>query len=171
VTEPSSWGTLLKWAVTFVKKMLPDRMLRWAWSNQALLQAIQVFPFDQAPRFYVRAERAVQELHIVGFNVFNFSPFKLAIVGADLQIAVDNREWLTYSQRMHTEIPMAPYERSGFHFALPLRESQSALLREYPADWTYIRVRGGMIVKGIFGELRKEISADIVAPIDRDPRT
>ncbi len=168
MTEPSSWSVALKWVVTLIKKALPDRLLRWAWSNQKLLQAIEVFPFDQAPRFYVRSERGTYELHIVGFNVFNFSPFKLAIVGADLQVLVDDQEWLTYKQRIPTEIPMTPYARSGFHFALPLSESQVKRLREYRYDWTRIRVRGDMIVKSTFGELRKAILSDIVALIDRD---
>lgn len=159
---------MLKWAGTLVKKALPDFILRRFWSNQELLQAIEVFHFDQAPQFYVRSERGTHELHIIGFNVFNFSPFKLAIVGADLRISVDSQEWLTYSQRMPTEIPMAPYARSGFHFALPLSESQTQRLREYPYDWTRIRVSGGMIVKCIFGELRKDIHCDVVALIDRD---
>ncbi len=159
---------MLKWAGTLVKKALPDFILRRFWSNQQLLQAIEVFSFDQAPRFYVRSERAQHELHIVGFNVFNLSPFKLAIVGADLQIVVDGQDWLAYRQRMPSEILMTPYARSGFHFALPLSESQTQQLRAYPCDWTLIRVRGGMIVKGVFGELRKEINADIVALIDRD---
>ena len=168
MTEPSSWSVALKWVVTLLKKALPDRLLRWAWSNQKLLQAIEVFHFDQAPQFYVRSDRGTQELQTVGFNVFNFSPFKLTIVGADLQVLVDDREWLTYSQRMHTETPMAPYARSGFHFALRLSESQAKRLQEYPYDWTRIRVRGGMIVKCIFGELRKEIHCDVVTLIDRD---
>jgi hypothetical protein len=89
-------------------------------------------------------------------------------VGADLQIVVDGQDWLAYRQRMPSEILMTPYARSGFHFALPLSESQTQQLRAYPCDWTLIRVRGGMIVKGVFGELRKEINADIVALIDRD---
>jgi hypothetical protein len=170
VTEPSSWSIALKWVVTLVKKALPDRILRWAWPNQKLLQAIEVFHFEQAPHFYVRSERATHELTLVGFNVFNFSPFKLAIVGADLQISVDSQEWLTYRQRMPTETSMAPYARSGFHFALPLNESQTKRLREYPHDWTRIRVHGDMIVKSIFGEHRKAIHSDIVALIDRDER-
>jgi hypothetical protein len=134
------------------------------------LQAIEVFAFDQAPRFYIRSDRAVHELHIVGFNVFNLSPFRLAIVGAELQIVLDGQDWLAYRQRLPTEIPAAPYARSGFHFALSLSAPQTQQLRDYPYDWVLIRVRGGMIVKCTFGELRKEINADIVGIIDRDPR-
>jgi len=170
VTEPTSWGALLKWAATLMKKMLPERILRRAWPNQKLLAAVEVFAFDQAPRFYVRSERVQHELHLVGFNVFNFSPFKLTIVGADLEILIDSQGWLTYRQRLPTEIAMPPYARSGFQFDLPLNASQIQQLRDYPCDWAHIRVRGGMIVKGIFGELRKDIHADVVAIIDRDPR-
>jgi hypothetical protein len=168
VTEPSSWSVAFKWAVTLVKKALPDRILRLAWPSPKLLQAIEVFHFDQAPRFYVRSERGTYELSIVGFNVFNFSPFKVAIVGADLRISVDGMEWLTYIQRMPTEIPMTPYARSGFHFSLPLGESQIRRLRDYRYDWTLIRVSGDMIVKSTFGELRKAVLSDVVTLIDRD---
>lgn len=159
---------MLKWAGTLFKKALPDFILRRFWSNQQLLQAIEVFHFDQAPRFFVRSERGTHELQTVGFNVFNFSPFKLAIVGADLEIVIDGQGWLTYRQRLPTEIPMTPYARSGFHFPLPLSEAQVERLRKYPNEWTYIRIRGGMIVKCIFGELRKDIHCDVVALIDRD---
>ena len=170
MAEPSFWSALLKWVATLIRKMLPERLLRLAWPNQKLLAAIEVFSFDQAPRFYVRSERPQHELHIVGFNVFNFSPFKLAIVGAELQIVLDSQTFLAYRQRLPTETPIAPYARGGFHFALLLNESQTQQLRAYPCDWTLIRVRGDMIVKGLFGELRKPINADIVAVIDRDVR-
>jgi hypothetical protein len=148
------------------KKTIPDRILRWAWSDQELLGAIQVFHFDQAPHFYVQSNRE-PELNLAGFNVFNFSPFKLAIVGADLRISVDSREWLTYSQRLPTEILMPPYARSGFHFTRQLSDTLVKRLREYPSDWTRIRVQGDMFVKSIFGELRKNIHADVVAIIER----
>ena len=161
---------MLKWAGTLFKKALPDFILRSFWSNQQLLQAIEAFHFDQAPRFFVRAERSMHELQTVGFNVFNFSPFKLTIVGADLEIVIDGQGWLTYRQRLPTEIPMAPYARSGFHVPLTLSESQVERLRKYPNEWASIRVRGGMIVKCIFGELRKDIHSDVIALIDRDPR-
>jgi hypothetical protein len=72
---------------------VPDRILRWRWPRERLLRAIEVFRFEQAPRFYVRTGRLSGELSMVGFNVLNLSSFKLALVGADLQISLDSRDF------------------------------------------------------------------------------
>ena len=160
---------MIKWMVTLVQKALPDFILRWAWPPEKLLQAIEVFHFNQAPCFYIRAERVLHELQYTGFNVFNLSPFKLTIVGADIQIVVDSTDWLKHLERMPSEISVQPFSRSGFHIAPPLRDSVVKRLREYPHDWMRIRVRGTMILKTTYGELRKELHADVVATIDRDP--
>lgn len=170
MAEPAAWSELARWSVTLCKKALPERVLRWTWSDKKLLDAIQAFHFSQAPHFYVQADREPAELQYVGFSIFNFSPFKLAIVGLDLRISVDSREWFTHRERLPTETPMAPYARSGFQFKLALAEWQTKRLREYPADWTTIRVQGSAIIKSVFGELRKEIHADVTALIQRDHR-
>lgn len=65
---------------------------------------------------------------------------------------------------------MRPYARSGFYFKRPLGEPHVKRLREYPDNWTRIRVQGDIIVKSVFGELRKNIHADVVALIDKDHR-
>jgi hypothetical protein len=171
VADPSSLSTLLKWGGTAVKKAAPDRILRWRWPAQKVLSAITVFHFDQAPHFYVQTNREPPELQQVGFNVFNFSPFKLAIVGADLRITVDidGRDWLTYDQRFSSEKPLEPYGVSGFIFARTLSEPQAQRLRNHADTWTRLRISGNMILRSTFGEIRKEIHRDVVALIGRDP--
>jgi len=168
--DASTWSELARWSVTLGKKALPERVLRWAWTDKKLLGAIDAFHFDQAPHFFVQTDRHIAELQYVGFNLFNFSPFKLAIVGLDLRIYVDSQEWFTPRERLPTETPMAPYARSGFHVKQTLNESQAKRLREYPSEWTPIRIQGHVIIKSVLGELRKEIHSDVTALIDRDHR-
>jgi hypothetical protein len=168
MAEPAAWSELARWSVTLCKKALPERLLRWTWSDKKLLDAIHAFHFDQTPRFYVQTDRQPSELQYVGFNLFNFSPFKLAIVGLDLRIYIDSQEWFQHRERLPTETPMGPYARSGFQFKQNLIEWQSKRLREYSAEWTTIRIQGHVIIKSIFGDLRKEIHADVTALIDRD---
>jgi hypothetical protein len=170
MADPAAWSELARWSVTLCKKALPERLLRWTWSDKELLNAIQVVHFEQAPHFYVQTDRHLAELQYVGFNLFNLSPFKLAIVGLDLRISVDNEEWFTPRERLPTETPMGPYARSGFHVKQTLNERQAKRLREYPADSTQIRVQGHIIIKSVFGDLRKEIHADVNALISRDHR-
>jgi hypothetical protein len=168
MTELSSWSELGRWTWTLARNGLPERMLRWAWKDQKILLAIHVVHFEQWPRFYVRQDREPPQLAIVGFNLFNHTPFNLSVVGVDLRVSVDSREWLTYSQRLPSEILMDAWARSGMHFAQPLTEAQTRRLREYPYDWVQIRIGGHLILKSVFGELRKEIHSDVVATIDRD---
>jgi hypothetical protein len=164
--EVASWTSLIRWLAT-LGRYLPDRVLRWAWSKEKVLGVIEAFHFDQAPRFHVRAERLSGELSSIGFNVFNFSPFKLAFVGADLRIALDGMELGEYKTRFPSEISALPYARSGFWFKHTLTDSQIVHLRSYPNNWTLIRINGALIIRSIFGEHRKDIAADVVAVIDR----
>lgn len=132
-----------------------------------MLRSIEVLPFEQCPRFWVRPERGVAELSLIGFNVFNLTPFAPTLVGADLAISVDGRELCEYRTRFASEIPMAPYARSGFHFKHVLTDSLANQMRSYPASWTNTRINGRLILRSIFGELSKEVHADIVTVIDR----
>lgn len=167
MTELASWGEFGRWTWALVKKGLPERMLRLAWKDSEVLLAISTVHVEQWPRFYVRNDREPPELDIVGFNLFNFTPFKLAIVGVDLRVSVDSREWLTHSQRLPYEIAVPAFGHSGYHFKRPLSEGQAKKLRESSCDWVQIRVGGYLVLKSIFGELRKEIHSDVVATIDR----
>jgi len=166
MTEVATWTTLGRGLLSLAR-FIPDRVLRWAWSRERLLRAIEVFHFEQSPRFWVAPERGSAELSLVGFNVFNFSPFAPTLVGAELTVAMDGRELFEYRSRFASEIRMAPYARSGFHFKHVVGESLTTQLRAYPSAWTIIRINGTLILRSIYGELRKDIHSDIAAPIER----
>lgn len=166
MTEIATWTTFGRWLISLAR-FIPDRVLRWVWSRERMLRAIEVFHFEQSPRFYVRPERGVAELSSIGFNVSNFSPFSPTLVGAELTLTMDGRELCEYRSRFASEIPVTPYARSGFHFRHVLTDSLATQLRAYPSAWTIIRINGALIIRSIFGEMRKEIHSDIVAVIDR----
>jgi hypothetical protein len=166
MSEVATWTTLGRWLLSLAR-FIPDRVLRWAWSGERLLRAIEVFHFEQSPRFWVRPERGAAELSLIGFNVCNFSPFAPTLVGAELTVTMDGRELFEYRSRFASEIPTAPYARSGFHFKHIVADSLAIQLRAYPSAWTIIRINGTLILRSIFGELRREIHSDIVAVIDR----
>jgi hypothetical protein len=166
MAEILTWVTLARWLETSAR-FIPNWLLRRFWSAERLLRTIEVFHFNQAPRFDIQPERVSKELSIVGFNVFNFSPFTLAFVGADLRISVNSRELFEYKMRFPSEIPAGPYARSGFHFKIALTDNQAAHIRSCRGDWISIRISGTLIVRSAFGEMRKEIAADVAAVIDR----
>lgn len=166
--EFSSWSEAGRWLWALIQKGLPKRILRLAWKDQRILEAIHVVHFEQWPRFYVRQDREPPLLEYVGFNLFNLTPFNLSIVGVDVRISVESREWLIYSQRLASKTAMAAWSRSGFYFSRPLGESQVRRLRAHQPDWLQIRVDGHVVLESIFGEMRKEIRSDVVATIDRD---
>ncbi len=167
MVETFSLSDLGRWLLTLLRRIAPDRILRWAWSDQELLARIEAFHFSQSPRLQVNADRDTHELHQIGFNVFNFSPIALAIVGVDLRVSLDSRELLRYDHRFSAEIRVPAWARSGFHFQHALTAFQAERLQKYPHDFAYIRIDGQMILRTPFGERRKDISADIVAVIDR----
>jgi hypothetical protein len=167
MAEISSWSELGRWTWTIVRRGMPERVLRWAWKDKDILLSVSVVHFEQWPRFHVRDDYEPPELSLVGFNLFNFTPFKLAIVGVDLRVSIDSREWLTQSQRLPSEIPIPAFGRSGYHFTKPISENQAKRLREHRGDWVQIRIGGHLVLKSTLGELRKEIHSDVVATIDR----
>src|SRR3954465_1459453 len=101
-----TWAHAGRWLASF-RRYLPARILRIAWPREKLLRSIEPFHFDQAPRFWVRPDRGLAELAVVGFNVFNLTPFTLTLVGADLTVAMDGREVCEYKTRFPSEIPIA----------------------------------------------------------------
>lgn len=167
MAELSSWSELGRWTWAIVRRGLPERVLRWAWKDQDILHSIFAVHFEQWPRFHVREDYEPPELNLIGFNLFNFTALKLTIVGVDLRVSVDSREWLTHSLRLPSEIPVPSFGRSGYHFKNPLTEAQPRRLREHRWDWVQIRIGGHLVLKSTLGELRKEIHSDVIATIDR----
>jgi hypothetical protein len=167
MTDLFSWANFARWLVTLTQRFIPDRVLRWAWSDTELLARIDAVHFNSAPHFYVHTDRDRHELESVGFDIFNLSPFTLAIVGVDVRVYEGDRLLFRHEQRLPAEIPIAPYARSGFNFAHMLIAGQVARLRSYPRGYAMIRVDGAMILRTPFGERRKNVVADVVALIDR----
>jgi hypothetical protein len=165
--ESVASNDIIRWTLSVVRKRLPERLIMAGWPHKKLLSKLEVFAFDQAPRFYVRPERGYAELSLIGFNVFNFTPFNLAIVGADLRLSVNSCEWFTYATRFPQAVIVPPYQRSGFHFNQAVSDAQAARLRDGADDWVTVRVSGAAIVRFRSHELRKEICADLTTIVDR----
>lgn len=87
-----------------------------------------------------------------------------------MRVSIDSREWARVEQRLPTEIPVPALGRSGYSFKRQITEAQAGRLRNYPDDWVQIRIGGYLVLRSIFGELRKEIHSDVIATIDRDER-
>jgi len=162
-----SWTDLGRWLASLTRRALPGRLLRLFWSDKKFLTAIDAFHFSQAPRFYLGKERDDPELHIVGFNVFNLTPFRFSIVGAVVRVSIDSRDLFVYDQRFSAEQVVDPYARGGFYVRHSLTDAQAARMRAYPTEWAAVRVDATMILKTPFGELRKSVMADVVAIISR----
>lgn len=63
VAELVTWGEVARWGTTLCKKALPERLLRWGWSESELLGAIEVFHFDQAPLLRADGSRDARAGH------------------------------------------------------------------------------------------------------------
>lgn len=167
MAQPFSWMDLGRWLFSF-RRVLPDRVLRWAWSDEQLLARIRAFPVAQPPpHFYVRIDRENPELMHLGFHVLNLTPFTLSIVAASAQVTLDSRELFVHGQRFVTEVPLPAYETGTFHIRHRLTDPQADRLRGYPQTSARLRMEGGMILRTPFGERRKPISCDLDARIDR----
>lgn len=167
MADPFTWTDLLRWLTSLGRRALPNRVLRLAWWREKLLASIELFHFNQAPHFYLNPDRGNPELLGIGFNVFNFTPFKIVIVGVQLRLSIDSRDFLIHEQRFPAEASVPPHGRGGFFIRPILNEAQAARVRAYPTEWARVRVDGVMIVRTPYGELRKESMAVVVALIDR----
>lgn len=117
----------------------------------------------------MRSDRVTPELNGGGFNVFNWSPFKLAIVWFDLRISIDSREIHKCKSRLPSETAVPPYARSGFYYEWELTDKQVDFVRDYGRDCIRINVAGHMIVRTVYVELRKQIQSNVLADINQDP--
>ena len=167
MAELATWRTVGTWITKHILQWLPDRLLRLVWSQERLLAKIELFHFNSAPQFQVRSNRLTAELSGGGFNVFNWSPFKLTIVAVDLRISINSQEFHRYDKRFASEIQVQPFARSGFYYEWALKDSHVRHVREFPKDCARIRVEGHMIIRTVFGELRKKFQSDVLADIDR----
>jgi hypothetical protein len=167
VIEVFTWAHLSRWLSTRVQSAIPGRLLAWLWPRKRLLDGVQVFHFNSAPHFYVRADRDTHTMEFAGFNIFNLTPFNLTILGADVSVTIDGKELFRLNERFAAEIPMTEYARSGFHIRRELTEGQTQRLRSYPQEWALVRLVGNVVIRTPYGEQRKELQADVVGVIDQ----
>ena len=167
MADAFAWTDLGRWLFSF-QRLLPDRILRWAWSEDQLLARVRVFTAaEPPPHLFVRVERENPELTHLGFHVVNLTPFKLGIVAASAQVTLDSRELFLHEQRFVTEITLGAYDTGSFQLRHQLTGPQADRLRNYPHTSARIRMDGGIILRTPLGERRKPISCDLDARIDR----
>lgn len=167
MADAFSWMDLGRWLYS-LRRALPDRLLRWAWSDEQLLSKIQTFAVAQPPPyFFVRTEREHPELTSLGFHVVMFTPFTLAIVAASTRVILNSPDLFVHDQRFVTEVPLPAYIVGAFHICHSLTGAQAHRLRAYPRTSARLRMEGGMTLRTPFGERRKPISCDLDARIDR----
>lgn len=167
MADPFSWTDLGRWLFS-LRRVLPDRALRWAWSEDQLLARIRAFPAaEPPPHFFVRTDRENPELTHLGFHVLNLTPFTLGIVAASGKVMIESRELFFHEHRFTTELPLPAYETATFHIRHSMTEPQADRLRGYPYTSARLRMDGGMILRTPFGEIRKPLSCDLDARIDR----
>lgn len=107
MVDPFSWADMGRWLLG-LRRVLPDRVLRWVWSQEKLLVKVRVFTVaEPPPHFFVQVERENPELTHLAFHVLNLTPFKLGIVAASGTLTLDSRvlgtrsspDWLRLSAR------------------------------------------------------------------------
>lgn len=167
MSEPFSWLDLGRWLLG-LRRVLPDRVLRWIWSDQKLLEKIEAFPVAQPPpHLFVRTDRENPELRHLAFRVFNRTPFALGIVAVSAKVVLDSRELFSDDHRFSSEISLPPYGMGVIPIGHSLTEPQANRLRGYAYTSARIFVEGGMILRTPFGERQKALSCDVDARIDR----
>jgi hypothetical protein len=164
----SALGEALRWGAKQALRWLPQKLLRKAWTNNEVLALVHVQHFEQAPCFFVGPSR-LPALSFGGFNISNFSPFKLQLVGADIRISIDSEEWLAYRERFPSASDVTAMGRGGFHMELPLNSSAVVdRFRAYPEDSVRMSLRGHLFFQSVFGELRKEVNSTVLATLERE---
>ena len=162
-----SWADMGRWLLS-LRRVLPDRTLRWVWSQEELLAKVRVFTAaEPPPHFFVRVDREHPELAHLAFHVVNHTPFKLGIVAATGTLTLESRELFTHQQRFITEVQLPPFDTATFGIRHTLTEAQAQRLRAYPFSSARIMMQGGMILRTPLGECRKGLSCDLDARIDR----
>ena len=153
--DPFTWSDLGRWLFSF-RRLVPDKVLRWAWSESELLAQIRVVTAaEPPPQFFVRPDRENPELTHLDFHVFNITPFKLAIVATAGSVMLDSREIFHHEQRLATEVPLPPNGSARFRIRHTLTEPQAGRLRSYASTSARIQLQnGGIYLRTPFGELR-----------------
>ncbi len=167
MADPFSWSDMGRWLFS-LRRVFPDRLLRWVWSQDDLLAKVRIFTAaEPPPHFFVRVNRENPELTHLAFHVSNLTPFKLGIVAASGTLTLESRELFAHEQRFVTEVQLPPFETATFGIRHTLTEAQAQRLRSYPLSSARIMMQGSIFLRTPFGECRKPLSCDLDARIDR----
>ena len=167
MAELATWSELGRWMWILSQRLIPNRILRLVWKKEEVLAAIQFSHFDSAPCFLIFEDRPNSELSVAGFNLFNLTPFNFDIVGIDLRVTINSVEFLKCQKRFPTSTRVAPYSRSGFYYDESLSGSQVDALHRHTEQAVRIRTTGAVILDSVFGELRKDVDAAVLAEINK----
>lgn len=168
MAEPAAaWTSVARELANVVIRGVPQRFLRWRWAVPKLLGALTIIADPQPPMFCIGKDLPSHDLEGMTFHVFNFSPLRLALVGAELDVTIHSTGLLVSNERFATGIPLEPISRGGFPFRKTLNERQSQMVMQEKGDFVRTRVTGNVIVKSPFGEHRKELHADVVVSLVR----
>ena len=132
MADAFSWVDMGRWLFS-LRRVLPDRVLRWVWSQDQFLAQVRVFTAaEPPPHLFVRVDRENPELTHLAFHVVNLTPFKLGIVAASGTVTLDSRELFAHEQRFATEMPLPSFATATFGIRHALTEAQAQRLRSYP---------------------------------------
>lgn len=159
---------VVRWLLGLLR-FLPDRLIRWAFPKAKFLARIELFHFSQTAWYQDYGGTSTPELQGLGFNLFNFTPYAFAIVGADIRATLDSQSLFHYEQRFAAETPVKPYVRSGFYIRQTLSDASAARVRASKSAWARLQLSGYVILRTPFGEQRKEVNADVIVILERFP--
>jgi hypothetical protein len=165
MADPFTWTDLGRWLLGF-RRVLPDKVLRWVWKEEALLDRLRVFTVaEPPPHFFVAVNRENPELSHLRFNIFNPTPFKLEIVAVTGTLSLEDRQLFVHEQRLVTPTALPPFENAIVEVRHQITEPQAERLRAYQLTSARIRMDGGIYLRTPFGERRKPMSCDLDARI------
>jgi len=153
-----------------LRRHIPGAILRFLVKQDKFLTLIEIFHFNQAARFVADNDDASREIHGLGFDVHNYTPFAFSIVGASIQIKLDSVDLQRFDQRFPREVPVTAYSRSGFHIQQEISEALRNRLRKYPHEYARLQISGHVIFRTPYGELQKEANAAVAVLIHREMR-
>ena len=167
MADPFTWSDLGRWLIS-LRRVLPDKLLRLVWKEEALLEKVRISTIaEPPPHFFVQVQRENPEISNLRFNVLNLTPFKLEIVAITGTLSLDDKQLFTHEQRLVTPTPLPPFDSASVELKHQVTEPQAERLRSYHMTSARIRMDGAVYLRTPFGERRKPMSCDLDARIIR----
>lgn len=144
-----------------LRRLMPGVILRTFISREKFLASVEIAHFNQGAFFVTDIEDAGREIHGLGFSILNFTPFEFTIVGASIRIVLNSIDLQRFEQRFPSSLPVTAYSRSGFYIQQELSEFARTRLKKCTGGFTYLSLRGYVYLQTPYGELQKEVTADV----------